>query len=87
MRAGCPRVLDRRDRPWAQQEVWRDECPVEVARERGDVGGKPLGELYGVPPVDFTTNAETSAICWSLSWPLNAGIGDLPKVTRVVASW
>src|SRR5204862_3817208 len=60
--------LDARDRPArvrSQHGVLRNQRPVEVDREGGDVPGKAFGKLkrYGVPPVDVTTNVATSAIC------------------------
>jgi hypothetical protein len=85
---GSANALDRRARAWAQHGVLRDQRPVEIDRERGDVRRKAVRKLqrYGVPPVAVTTYAATSAICWSLSWPLNDGIAPLPSVTRAVAS-
>ena len=83
-------ACDRRARVRAQHRVLGDKRAVEIDRERGDVlreAGRKLEQCGygGVPPVDFTTNAATSAICWSVSWPLNDGITPLPFVTRAVA--
>jgi hypothetical protein len=49
-----------------QDRVLRNQRPVEIDRERSDVSRKARREFeqrYGVPPVDFTTNDATSAIC------------------------
>jgi hypothetical protein len=81
------RAADRRLRPLVENRVLADEGAVEVDRERGERAGKVVREVYGtVPPVDFTTYAETSAICWSDIWPLNAGICAPPFVTWAVTA-
>src|SRR5205823_11443466 len=89
--AGSADARDRLARARSQHCILRDECAVEIDRERSDVfrecGRKLEQRGYGgVPPVALTTNAATSAICWSVSWPLNDGITPLPLVTRAVAS-
>jgi hypothetical protein len=67
--------------------VLGDERPVEVDRECGQRAGKVVREVYGaVPPVDFTTNAATSAICWEERLLLNAGICAPPFVTWAVTA-
>ena len=86
--AGRAHRRDRGRGPRPQQRVRRDERPVEVRREGLDLAREVVRELdrsYGVPPVAVTTYDATSAICCAVSWPLNDGIGDFPRVTRAVA--
>jgi hypothetical protein len=74
-------------RPRAEDRVLCDERAVEVDRERGEGGREAGGELYGsVPPVDFTTYAATSAICWAERRLLNDGIWPPPFVTCAVTA-
>jgi hypothetical protein len=82
VRSGRTHAGDRVGRARAQYRILGDQRAVEVAGEGGDTRRESSGELYGgVPPVDLTTNAATSAICWSESWPLKAGIDGPPSVT------
>ena len=87
MDAGGARRADRVLRAGAEDGVLGDERAVEVDRERGQRTGKGVREVYGtVPPVDFTTYAATSAICWVVIWVLNAGIDPPPFVTWAVTA-
>ena len=86
VRPGRADALDRSARARPQHEVGADQGAVEVDRERGDVAREARRQLdYGVPPVDFTTYAATSAICCAVSLPPNDGMTPLPSVTRAVA--
>jgi hypothetical protein len=58
----------------SQDRVLGDERAVEIDRKRRYIlreGGRKAEQrgYGGVPPVALTTNAATSAICWSVSWP------------------
>ena len=64
----------------AELGVLADQRPVEVAGERLDAAREVRREDQ--PLVAWTTYAATSWICCGVSWPANAGIGDLPFVTR-----
>src|SRR6266852_2297469 len=79
---------DRGARARVEHGVLGDQRPVEIAGEGGDPArkvGRQLQQRYGVPPVAVTTYEATSAICWSVSWPLNDGMAPFPSVTRAVA--
>jgi hypothetical protein len=58
---------------------------VEVGRDDRDVA-RELGRKVDQPPVAWTMYAVTSAICLSLSVPLNGGMPPLPFAIRSAAS-
>jgi hypothetical protein len=88
VRAARPRAHERVARARPQHAVLRDQRPVEVEREGGDAPREIRGKLYGaLPPVDVTTKAATSAICWVERLLLKAGITAPPFVTCAVAAW